>query len=115
MAAKDDAEGGDFDTPVYRLVLFFVLILAIDTIWELIDEHVTHTIRKRQHKGLVHAWEQLKFEVMALGLVSLLLVVCEVRMQHPRGVAVMASQCTSPARQYMYRSPELAAKLRSAE
>eukprot|EP00892_Ulva_mutabilis_P012318 jgi/Ulvmu1/9459/UM052_0027.1 len=77
MAAKDDADGGDFDTPVYRLVLFFLLILAIDTVWELIDEHVTHTIRKKQHKGLVHAWEQLKFEVMALGLVSLLLVVFE--------------------------------------
>lgn len=82
MAAKDDVEGGDFDTPVYRLVLFFVLILVIDTTWELIDEHVTHTIRKRQHKGLVHAWEQLKFEVMALGLVSLLLVVFEVSLLH---------------------------------
>lgn len=83
MATEDDADGGDFDTPVYRLVLFFVLILAIDTVWELVDEHVTHTIRKKQHKGLVHAWEQLKFEVMALGLVSLLLVVFEVRLYKP--------------------------------
>lgn len=85
MAAKDEIDGGDFDTPVYRLVLFFVLILAIDTVWELIDEHVTHTIRKKQHKGLVHAWEQLKFEVMALGLVSLLLVVFEVRPSYTPG------------------------------
>lgn len=50
-----------------------------DTTWEFIDERVTHGIRKRNKKGLMHAWEQIKFEIMALGLVSLLLVVFEVR------------------------------------
>lgn len=85
-----ESPGGDFAVGTWRLVLFFLLILIIDTAWEFADERVTRSIRRREHKGLIHAWEQIKFEIMALGLVSLLLVVFEVRspsaplLQRPR-------------------------------
>jgi hypothetical protein len=55
---------------------------AQDTVWETVDERVTRGIRRQKKKGLMHAWEQIKFEIMALGLVSLLLVVFEVCCDH---------------------------------
>jgi Mlo family len=73
------AEEGSFTTPTWRIVLLFFVVLIIDTAWEAFDDRVTRRIRERKSKGLAHAWEQLKFEVMALGLISLLLVVFEVR------------------------------------
>lgn len=80
MAGEDaGASDGAFGTATWRVVLLFGAILVIDTLWEFANEWVTHSIRRRKSKGLMHAWEQLKFEVMALGLVSLLLVVFEVR------------------------------------
>jgi hypothetical protein len=93
MAAAPD-NGGDLNTSTWRILLFFVLILFIDTAWELLDERVTHGIRKRQKKGLLHAWEQIKFEVMALGLVSLLLVVFEVRARACGSNAQQPGPCT---------------------
>jgi hypothetical protein len=72
------ADTGSFDTETWRMVLLFLAILTVDSAWEALDEWITNRIHARKTKGLMHAWEQLKFEVMALGLVSLLLVVFEV-------------------------------------
>lgn len=81
MAAPDVGEddSGSFEVATWRVVTLFLLIVAIDTLWELIDEFVTHRLQTRMYVGLIHAWEQLKFETMALGLISLLLVAGEVR------------------------------------
>lgn len=81
MAAPDagDDGSGSFEVATWRVVTLFLLIVAIDTIWELIDEFVMHRLQTRMYVGLMHAWEQLKFETMALGLISLLLVAGEVR------------------------------------
>jgi hypothetical protein len=78
--ATGEESGNDFEVGTWKLVLLFLFILFIDTAWEFADERVTRRIRRRKQKGLVHAWEQIKFEIMALGLVSLLLVVFEVWM-----------------------------------
>jgi hypothetical protein len=72
-------DGESFNVATWRIVALFAVILTIDTAWEYIDYLVTQRIRRRKLKGFVRAWEQLKFEIMALGLISLLLVVFEVR------------------------------------
>lgn len=64
----------------WRVLTLFLFIIAIDLICEFGNEALTHHFRHKQHSGLLHAWEQLKFETMALGLVSLLLIVGEVRL-----------------------------------
>jgi hypothetical protein len=80
--AKDGVKSdGDLSVATWRVALIFLLILVVDTAWEFFDEWVTNRIRRKRRKGLLHAWEQLKFEIMALGLVSLLLVVGEVRLK----------------------------------
>ena len=80
MAGGSGAEeNNDLNVATWRIVLFFLVILIVDTAWEYIDHIITARIRLRKSKGMLHAWEQLKFEVMALGLVSLLLVVTEAR------------------------------------
>lgn len=76
--AGSDSKDGSFDVATWRVVVLFIAILIIDTAWEYADNKITTRIRLVKHKGLLHAWEQLKFEVMALGLISLLLVVFEV-------------------------------------
>jgi hypothetical protein len=76
--AEDPNLSEDFEVQTWRIVLIFLFVLLIDFAWEFVDEWTTHRIRSKQRKGLLHAWEQLKFEMMALGLVSLLLVVFEV-------------------------------------
>ena len=73
---------GSFEVATWRIVTLFLVIVAVDTVWELFDEFVTHRLQTRMHMGLLRAWEQLKFETMALGLISLLLVVGEVRREH---------------------------------
>lgn len=79
MAAPEVGdEESSFEVATWRIVTLFLVIVAIDTAWEFFDEFVTHRLKTRMQIGLMHAWEQLKFETMALGLVSLLLVVCEV-------------------------------------
>lgn len=75
----DDKDSSDFAVGTWRLVLFFLFILVIDTLWELTDERVTRSLIHCGRKGLIHAWEKIKFEIMALGLVSLILLVVEVR------------------------------------
>jgi hypothetical protein len=69
----------DVSIAAWRIVLLFLLILLIDTCWDVADRWVTHCIRQRPAKHLVHAWGQLKFEILVLGLISLLLVAFEVR------------------------------------
>jgi hypothetical protein len=76
-------------------VLLFLAILIIDTAWEYFDNQVTTRIRIRKSKGLLHAWEQLKFEIMALGLISLLLVVFEVWSQTVSCSAAEARRCSA--------------------
>ena len=77
-SSADAPEEGSFNIATWRIVLLFLGILIVDTLWEYLDERITSRIASRKSKGLLHAWEQLKFEVMSLGLVSLLLVVFEV-------------------------------------
>eukprot|EP00892_Ulva_mutabilis_P008977 jgi/Ulvmu1/6451/UM003_0081.1 len=79
MAGTDVGEdgSGSFEVATWRVVTLFLVIVAVDTAWEFLDEFVTHRLQTRMHVGLMHAWEQLKFETMALGLISLLLVVGE--------------------------------------
>lgn len=75
--ALGTTEKQSFATPTWRIVLLFLAILIVDTAWEVIDDRVTKRISAKKSKGLMHAWEKLKFEIMALGLISLLLVVTE--------------------------------------
>ena len=83
---------GSFEVATWRIVTLFLVIVAVDTAWEFFDEFVTHRLQTRMHIGLLRAWEQLKFETMALGLISLLLVVGEVRRTHnPATVTVSRS------------------------
>lgn len=95
--AADDEDDSDFNVATWRIVLFFLAILFVDTAWEYIDHIITKKIRLRKSKGLLHAWEQLKFEVMALGLVSLLLVVFEVCSLNCRAHATLRTPCVVPA------------------
>lgn len=69
----------------WRVLTLFLFIVAIDLICEFGNEAITHHFRHKQQSGLLHAWEQLKFETMALGLVSLLLIIGEVRDRFGRG------------------------------
>ena len=62
----------------WRVLTLFLFIIAIDLVCEVGNEAITHHFRHKQQNGLLHAWEQLKFETMALGLVSLLLIIAEV-------------------------------------
>jgi hypothetical protein len=75
----NEAEESSFNVATWRIVVLFMVILVVDTAWENIDYAITKRISRRNCKGLMHAWEQIKFEIMALGLISLLLVVFEVR------------------------------------
>ena len=71
------------DVIAWRIVTLFLLILGIDFAWEVVDKLVTTRLRgSSSDTGLLHAWEHLKFETCALGLVSLLLVVFEVLCIH---------------------------------
>lgn len=81
MAASDGEVGEDEDvrTESWRILLLFLLITGLDTFWEYTNHKVDQYLRHKKRKGLRHAWAQVKFEVMALGLISLLLVVFEVR------------------------------------
>ena len=72
-------EPGALEVETWRIVTLFLLILGIDFAWEVVDKLVTGRLRgSSSETGLIHAWEHLKFETCALGLVSLLLVVFEV-------------------------------------
>lgn len=76
-------EPGALEVETWRIVTLFLLILGIDFAWEVVDKLVVTRLRgSSSDTGLVHAWEHLKFETCALGLVSLLLVVFEVLCIH---------------------------------
>ena len=76
-------EPGALEVETWRIVTLFLLILGIDFAWEVVDKLVTTRLRgSSSDTGLLHAWEHLKFETCALGLVSLLLVVFEVLCIH---------------------------------
>ena len=73
----EDGEAEEaFSVATWRIVTLFLLILAVDAVVELVDELVTHRLKRNPESA--QAWAQLKFETMALGVVSLLLVVFEV-------------------------------------
>lgn len=82
MAAADAQPEQTFDGDIssWRILLLFLLILGLDTFWEYVNHKVDKALRHKSRKGLRHAWSQIKFEVMALGLISLMLVVFEVRL-----------------------------------
>ena len=91
--AVEDGEAEEaFSVATWRIVTLFLLILAVDAIVELVDELVTHHLKRNPESA--QAWAQLKFETMALGVVSLLLVVFEVwALLAPRNEQLSAS-CT---------------------
>lgn len=82
MAEEDESL---VSVATWRVLTLFLFIIAIDLICEFGNEAITHHFRHKQQSGLLHAWEQLKFETMALGLVSLLLIIGEVRKRLSRG------------------------------
>ncbi len=95
MAAGGSEDAAAFEVATWRVVTLFLLILLIDGLVEFVDEFITHRLRNRKKHGLSHAWSQLKFETMALGVVSLLLVVFEVRLSF--GLQKQASEGVSDA------------------
>jgi Mlo family len=82
MAASSGAEAGDegnvFEIQKWRFLTLFLVIISIDFVWEVVDKLVTRGLSATTSTGLLHAWEHLKFETCALGLVSLLLAVFQV-------------------------------------
>eukprot|EP00892_Ulva_mutabilis_P008285 jgi/Ulvmu1/5829/UM025_0087.1 len=74
MGSEDEST---LSVATWRVLTLFLFIIAIDLVCEFGNEAITHHFRHKQQSGLLHAWEQLKFETMALGLVSLLLIVGE--------------------------------------
>lgn len=78
-----------FSVATWRIVTLFLLILLVDAIVEIVDEMLTHYLKRNPESS--HAWAQLKFETMALGVVSLLLVVFEVR-----GCSIATLLCVHP-------------------
>jgi hypothetical protein len=73
-------EPGALEVETWRIVTLFLVILAIDFLWSFLDKVTTNKLRgSGTETGLLHAWEHLKFEICALGIVSLLLAVFQVR------------------------------------
>jgi hypothetical protein len=73
-------EPGALEVESWRIVTLLLGILSIDFLWSFLDRVTTSKLRgSGTETGLLHAWEHLKFEVCALGIVSLLLAVFEVR------------------------------------
>ncbi len=72
-------EHSTFEVQRWRFVTLILLILSVDFTWEVLDKLVTRRLLSSSGSGLLHAWEHLKFETCALGLMSLLLAVLEVR------------------------------------
>lgn len=75
MAGGGQEDADAFGVARWRIVTLFLLILFVDAMVEIVDGVVLHYLRRNPESA--HAWAQLKFEVMALGVVSLLLVVFE--------------------------------------
>jgi hypothetical protein len=77
MAGAEDGETVEaFNVATWRIVTLFLLLLFVDAVIEIVDESLTHYLKHNPESS--HVWAQLKFETMALGVVSLLLVVSEV-------------------------------------
>lgn len=65
------------ETPEYRIVVLFMVFVAITLVFEKSSEWVDHYLKKHNRRGLLHTIHKLEEEILALGLISLLLIVFE--------------------------------------
>lgn len=65
------------ETPEYRIVVLFVGFVAITYTFEKFTGWMNHYLKKRNRHGLLHTIHKLEEELLALGLISLILVAVE--------------------------------------
>jgi len=65
------------ETPEYRIVILFVAFIAITLAFEKFLGWMNHYLKSHNRRGLLHTIHKLEEELLALGLISLLLIVLE--------------------------------------
>lgn len=73
------AEGRGIDeTKPLRIDFLFLGIIIITLLFEKLTHFLDHSLKGRTRRGLRHAVHYIEEELLALGLISLLLIVSEV-------------------------------------
>lgn len=67
------------DTEPIRIVALFVAIIVITLLFEKLTHWLEHNLKGKTRRGLRHAVHYIEEELLALGLISLLLIAAEVR------------------------------------
>ena len=78
------------ETPEYRIVVLFVGFIIVTYLFDKLTEWVDEYLKHHKRRGLLHTIHKLEEELLALGLISLLLIAFEVSLESytPRGVWV---------------------------
>ena len=66
------------ETDTVRIDALFVAIIVITLLFEKFTHFLEHSLKGKTRRGLRHAVHYIEEELLALGLISLLLIVCEV-------------------------------------
>lgn len=67
------------ETPEYRIVILFVGFIVVTYLFDKLTEWVDEYLKHHKRRGLLHTIHKLEEELLALGLISLLLIALEVR------------------------------------
>lgn len=67
------------DTEAIRIDILFLAIIVITLLFEKLTHFLDKNLKGRTRRGLRHAVHAIEEELLALGLISLLLIVAEVR------------------------------------
>lgn len=72
--------GGDSlsETPGWRVAVLVAVFIVITLLWEKLSEMVEHHLSSKNRLGLRHVVHKLQEELLALGLISLLLIAVQV-------------------------------------
>lgn len=66
------------ETPEGRIVVLFMAFVAITYLFDKLTEWVDHYLEHHNRRGLLHTIHKLEEELLALGLISLILIALEV-------------------------------------
>eukprot|EP00803_Ostreobium_quekettii_P010332 evm.model.scf_2388.1 EVM.evm.TU.scf_2388.1 scf_2388:10559-15702(+) len=75
MAGADDPSLTE--TPEYRIVILFIGFILLTYAYEKGTHSLTHHLKKKNRHGLLHTIHKLQEEILALGLISLILIAIE--------------------------------------
>lgn len=94
------------DTPDWRIAVLVAAFIVITLVWEKLMDKLNRHLSAKHRLGLRHIVHKLEEELLALGLISLLLIALQVRWCDGKFILLRATQgivqCTTASYRFIY-------------